>query len=72
MRFENRVVVITGGGSGIGRVMAGRFAAEGARVVIADVLEERAVEAAAEIEAEGGERSRCGRTSLRRPTSTGW
>ena len=54
MRFENRVVVITGGGSGIGRVMAGRFAAEGARVVIADLLEDRAVEAAAEIEAEGG------------------
>ena len=54
MRFENRVVVITGGGSGIGRVMAGRFAAEGGRVVIADLFDDRAIEAAAEIEAEGG------------------
>jgi NAD(P)-dependent dehydrogenase (short-subunit alcohol dehydrogenase family) len=54
VRFENRVVVITGGGSGIGRVMAGRFAAEGGRVVIADLFDDRAIEAAAEIEAEGG------------------
>ena len=54
MRYEERVVVITGGGSGIGRVMAERFAAEGARVVIADLLEERAVEAASAIEAGGG------------------
>ena len=54
MRYEDRVVVITGGGSGIGRVMAERFAAEGARVVIADLFEDRAVEAAAEIEAGGG------------------
>ena len=54
MRFENRVVVITGGGSGIGRVMAGRFAAEGGRVVIADLFDDRAIEAAAEIEADGG------------------
>jgi len=55
MRFDGRVVVITGGGSGIGRVMAGRFAAEGARVVIADLLEDKAAEAAAWIEADGGE-----------------
>jgi NAD(P)-dependent dehydrogenase (short-subunit alcohol dehydrogenase family) len=55
MRFTDRVVVITGGGSGIGRVMAERFAAEGGRVVIADLLEEKAREAAAEIEARGGQ-----------------
>ena len=54
MRYEERVVVITGGGSGIGRVMAERFAAEGAQVVIADLFEERAVEAASAIEAGGG------------------
>ncbi len=35
-RFANQVVLITGGGSGIGREMAVRFAAEGASLVIAD------------------------------------
>jgi NAD(P)-dependent dehydrogenase (short-subunit alcohol dehydrogenase family) len=36
-RFTNKVVIITGGGAGIGRRYAHRFAAEGASVVIADV-----------------------------------
>jgi len=53
-RFADRTVVITGGGSGIGRVMASRFAAEGGRVVIADIDEAAATSAAGEIEAAGG------------------
>lgn len=38
-RLENRTAIITGASSGIGRAVARRFAAEGARVVIADVTE---------------------------------
>lgn len=47
MRFENKVVVITGGAAGIGRVTAENFAKEGARVAICDVNPE-AGQAAAE------------------------
>ena len=35
--FNNRVAVVTGAASGIGRAMAGRFAAAGMQVVLADV-----------------------------------
>src|ERR1700733_12348359 len=35
--FRNRVAVVTGAASGIGRAMAGRFATEGMRVVLADI-----------------------------------
>ena len=41
MRFENKVVVITGAGRGIGYALAERFAAEGATVVIAEIDTER-------------------------------
>jgi len=54
MRFADRTVVITGAGSGIGRVMASRFAAEGAGVVVADIAEPAANEVAGEIVAAGG------------------
>ncbi len=49
MRFKDRVVVVTGSGSGIGRVMAQKFAAEGAKVAVIDWKGDKAEEVAAEI-----------------------
>ncbi len=55
MRFEERVVIVTGGGSGLGRVLAHRFAEEGAAVVVADLARGRAVAVAEEIFDQGGD-----------------
>lgn len=54
MRFANRVALVTGGTSGIGRAAAVLFAREGASVVVAGRNEERGRQVVAEIEAEGG------------------
>ncbi|MFA5026660.1 MAG: SDR family NAD(P)-dependent oxidoreductase, partial [Candidatus Methylomirabilota bacterium] len=54
MRLMNRVVLITGGGRGIGAATAKVAAAEGGRVVIADMLEAEGEATAAAIRAGGG------------------
>lgn len=53
MRLEGKVAVITGAGSGIGRAMAIRFAAEGARVIAADWNAQRLEEVVSTISATG-------------------
>ena len=54
MRLQGKVSVITGAGSGMGRVAAELFASEGAKVVVADYNESAAAETVARIEAAGG------------------
>jgi NAD(P)-dependent dehydrogenase (short-subunit alcohol dehydrogenase family) len=54
-RFQDRVAVVTGGASGIGRACAERFAAAGMRIVLADV-EEPALERAAREMTQAGAR----------------
>lgn len=54
MRLENKVALITGAGSGIGRESAVLFAKEGAAVVVADVNDNGGAETVALIEGAGG------------------
>lgn len=53
--FRDRVAVVTGGGSGIGRALSEAFAREGARVVVADVEDSAATAVADGIHGRGGE-----------------
>jgi NAD(P)-dependent dehydrogenase (short-subunit alcohol dehydrogenase family) len=52
--LQNHIAAITGAGSGIGRAIAQGYAREGARVVLLDINEKAAAEAANEIAAAGG------------------
>ncbi|MCW2887536.1 MAG: hypothetical protein QOE54_5597 [Streptosporangiaceae bacterium] len=55
LRFNDQVVLVAGGGSGIGAATARRLAAEGARVIVGDIHLGNAGRVAAEIGAAGGQ-----------------
>ena len=54
MRMQDKVTIVTGGGSGFGEGIARRFASEGARVVVADIDEAAGQRVADAIGAAGG------------------
>src|SRR5258707_11733521 len=55
MRLKGKRAFISGGGSGIGEAAALKFAAEGARVILADIRSPAVEAVAARIAAAGGE-----------------
>ena len=57
MRLKDKVAIVTGAAHGMGEAEARLFAAEGARVVVADILAGDAEKVAADIRAGGGQAS---------------
>jgi L-rhamnose 1-dehydrogenase len=55
MRFQDKVVIVTGSARGIGRAIALGFAREGGRVVVADLLEDMGQQTAGLVDKAGGQ-----------------
>ncbi|MGQ8875395.1 SDR family oxidoreductase [Paenibacillus sp. TSA_86.1] len=55
MKLQNKVAIVTGAGSGMGKAIATLYAQEGAKVVVSDINKEAAQAVVQEIEAKGGE-----------------
>src|SRR5262245_30795691 len=55
LRLSGKVSIITGGGQGIGRATAIKFAKEGAKVAVCDINMSAVAETLAEIRSHGGE-----------------
>jgi NAD(P)-dependent dehydrogenase (short-subunit alcohol dehydrogenase family) len=64
MRLRDKVAIVTGAGSGVGRAIALRYAREGAQVVVAEIDEASGEKTAAEIAA-SGQRGQFLRTDMR-------
>lgn len=70
MRLEGKIVLVTGGASGIGAATAHRLAAEGARVAIGDINEHGATAVAGEIDGIGVKLDVTDTTSVREAVKT--
>ncbi|MGO4532736.1 SDR family oxidoreductase [Paenibacillus sp. 2TAF8] len=55
MKLQNKVAIVTGAGSGMGKAIATLYAQEGAKVVVSDINEEAAQAVVQEIQSNGGE-----------------
>jgi len=53
--LENKVAIITGAGSGIGKAISLLYANEGAKIIVSDINEKGGNETVSEIKAKGGE-----------------
>jgi NAD(P)-dependent dehydrogenase (short-subunit alcohol dehydrogenase family) len=53
-RFEEKVIFISGAGSGLGRECALWWAEEGGRIIVSDVIEQRAIDVSDQINDKGG------------------